>query len=243
MAFDIVIDVIPYLEAQPFFDRNIFILVDVLRTSSTIITALANGAQRVVAVGDIEEAKTIAKQFEGAILAGERFGVEIPTFDLNNSPAKLSKSDVKNKTIVLTTTNGTRAINAIKPFAKEILIGALINTYAVANVAKTLANKYRTNVTILAVGRIGKFAIEDWIGAGLIASRFEINQLTERAKSAAIYANYDQNKIKSFIESSETGKRLKSFKNIEDVEYCSKANLTDVVPIFSNGAFVKFEQV
>src|SRR5262245_13937729 len=108
------------------------VVIDVLRATSTIIHALAAGARSVVPCGEIEDARqmAIAAPRGTVLLGGERGGLRIPGFDLGNSPAEYAHGTVAGKTIVITTTNGTRALVRAKE-ARRVLIGALCNQSAV----------------------------------------------------------------------------------------------------------------
>src|SRR3972149_9874236 len=87
------------------------VVIDELRASSTIVQALGNGARAVFPVASIPEARKHAGQMNGVLLGGERGGLRIPGFDLGNSPSEYTRDRVAGKTIVLTTTNGTRAVH------------------------------------------------------------------------------------------------------------------------------------
>src|SRR5262245_39532454 len=100
------------------------VVIDVLRATTTIVQALATGAKEIVPLQEVDEARRLAEKLgEGAILGGERGGVLIPGFDLGNSPAEYTAAKVAGKTVVFTTTNGTRALQRCK-MAERVLIGA-----------------------------------------------------------------------------------------------------------------------
>src|SRR5579872_6432730 len=115
--------------------EGVAVVIDVLRAASTIVQALASGADCVVPCGDIDEARRIAEELppEKRILGGEREGLPIPGFDLGNSPAEYTSSLVEGKRVIFTTTNGTRALIRAKT-ARRVLVGALSNLAAVVNV-------------------------------------------------------------------------------------------------------------
>ena len=111
------------------------IVVDVLRASSTIVAALASGAKEVIPVEDADKALALGKKL-GAVTIGERHGVKIGGFDYNNSPSEMLGADIKNKTIVMTTSNGTRAM------VEGGIVGSTLNAGAVAEHAMTLDRIY-----------------------------------------------------------------------------------------------------
>ena len=144
-------------------------MIDVLRASTTIITALANGAARVRPVADVAEARTLAAALgPDTLLGGERGGVRIDGFDLGNSPAEYARDRVAGRSIVITTTNGTAALAACRG-AREILVGALVNRSAVAAAVRRLATAAGVaDVHLVCAGTDGEVTAEDVLAAGAI---------------------------------------------------------------------------
>ena len=145
-------------------------MIDVLRASTTIITALANGAARVRPVADVAEARTLAAALgPDTLLGGERGGVRIDGFDLGNSPAEYARDRVAGRSIVITTTNGTAALAACRG-AREILVGALVNRSAVAAAVRRLAAAAADGgaVHLVCAGTDGEVTAEDVLAAGAI---------------------------------------------------------------------------
>ena len=146
---------------------GIAVVIDVLRASTTIITALANGASRVRPVLTVEEAREEAAAL-GAMLGGERGGVKIEGFDLGNSPREYARDRVGGRSIVITTTNGTAALHACAG-ASDVLIGAIVNRSAVAAAAHALARKHGgCDVHLVCAGTEGAVTEEDLLAAGAI---------------------------------------------------------------------------
>jgi 2-phosphosulfolactate phosphatase len=147
---------------------GIAVEIDVLRASTTMITALANGASRVRPVPDVAEARALAGALgSGTLLGGERGGVRIDGFDLGNSPAEYGRDRVAGRTIVLTTTNGTAALAACRD-AREVLVGAIVNRTAVATAARRLAAAGGGHVHLVCAGTDGAVTAEDVLAAGAI---------------------------------------------------------------------------
>lgn len=143
-------------------------MIDVLRASTTIATALANGAARVRPVTGIDEARTVAASLGNALLGGERGGVRIAGFDLGNSPLEYSRDRIAGRPLVITTTNGTAALAACRS-AREVLVGAIVNSGAVAAAVRRLAAATGTNdVHLVCAGTDGAPSGEDLLGAGAI---------------------------------------------------------------------------
>ena len=146
---------------------GIAVVIDVLRASTTMITALAHGATSVVPVAGVDEARRLAAEAGPAVLlGGERGGVRISGFALGNSPLEYSAARVAGRTIVITTTNGTAALAAAHG-AREILIGAIVNRAAAAAAIRGLAGAGE-HVHLVCAGTDGCVSAEDVLAAGAI---------------------------------------------------------------------------
>ncbi|MFM8633781.1 MAG: 2-phosphosulfolactate phosphatase [Planctomycetia bacterium] len=146
---------------------GIAVVIDVLRASTTIITALANGAARIRPVRTIGEARGLATAGD-LLLGGEREGRPIEGFDLGNSPLEYSRHRIEGRDIVITTTNGTAAIHACDG-STELLIGAVVNRSAVADRAVQGARRgHGRDVHLVCAGTGGAVTEEDRLGAGSI---------------------------------------------------------------------------
>ena len=143
------------------------VVIDVLRSGTSIVHALAAGAKEVIPCLEIEDALALAEQFahDEILLGGEREGEPIEGFDLGNSPEEYSAERVAGKTIILTTTNGTRAMHHAAK-ADEILIASFANASAVA---RRLFE--REHVHVLCSGTDGKISQDDVLLAGMLAER------------------------------------------------------------------------
>lgn len=142
-------------------------VIDVLRASTTMITALASGAVRVIPVADVAEARRLAADAgPAALLGGERGGVRIAGFALGNSPLEYRPARVAGRTLVITTTNGTAALEASRG-AREILVGAIVNRSAVAAAIRRLAVPGDA-VHLVCAGTDGRVSAEDVLAAGAI---------------------------------------------------------------------------
>jgi 2-phosphosulfolactate phosphatase len=142
-------------------DDSVAVAVDVLRASTTIITALANGARRVVPCLTVEEAAALQAKSPGWLAGGERNCLPIPGFDFGNSPSDYGPAQVDGRSIAFTTTNGTRAINACRG-ANPAIVGGFVNCQAVA----TAIRNAEKNVAIVCAGTDGMPTLEDSLLAG-----------------------------------------------------------------------------
>ncbi|MDT8716738.1 2-phosphosulfolactate phosphatase family protein [Clostridium sp. 19966] len=206
---------------------KVVIVIDMLRATSVITTAFMNGCKNVIPVLTVERALEIAKDKKGCILGGERKAVKIEGFDCSNSPLEYTSDIIKNKELIMTTTNGTRAINECKA-AHKILIGCLLN----AKACSEAASKYDRDVVIVNAGTYGQFSMDDFICSGYIIecmTKQEKIKLTDIAFTAKhIYKQHED--ILSFIKDANHFNVIKSLGLEEDLNYCIQKDITDVVP-------------
>ncbi|WP_031518030.1 2-phosphosulfolactate phosphatase [Desulfofalx alkaliphila] len=159
------------------------VVLDILRATTTITTALANGCRGVIAVAEVEEARALAAAKGKVLLGGERGAVRLPGFHLGNSPLEYTADKVGGKTVVLTTTNGTGTIELAVQRAAHVLMGSLLNVRAVA---QELA-AFKGHILLACAGTRGKFSLEDTLAAGwIIKELLEIKGVKEyRGRSLA----------------------------------------------------------
>ena len=217
---------------------DIVVVIDVLRATSAICTAFANGVKKVIPVSTVEEALKYKKK--GFLVAAERKGQVVPGFEFGNSPYSYMGKDLFGKTLVITTTNGTKAFHTAKQ-AKSVVVGSLNNLDAVS---KFLMNQGK-NVLLLASGWKNKFCLEDTICAGAISDQLlnSGNFAAEQDSTIAakyLYISAKENYL-GYLKSSSHRRRLKKLNLNEDIKYCLTPNLTDVVPIRENNYLVKYE--
>jgi len=210
--------------------EGITVVVDILRASSAICTALEHGISEIIPVASIHEAKTFMGEDE-TIIAAERGGEVVDGFKYGNSPLSyINNKEVKGKTLVLTTTNGTQAIDAAKNDG-DLVIGAFSNL----NVLAEWLVKENQDVMILCAGWKNRLNLEDALFAGalvneLLAAGFSYDIDSDAAiMSQVLYNEAKPNMIK-FLENSSHRNRLKNLHLEEDVEYCLQLNTCKVVP-------------
>lgn len=208
------------------------VVIDILRATSVITTAINNGCTEVIPVIKIEEAlEKVKHNRENYILGGERKALKIEGFDCSNSPLEYEQKVVKDKTLVITTSNGTRAIKGSLS-AKDILIGALINGKAVSEKLISLKN----DVVIVNSGTDGQFSIDDFICSGYIINCIAKNEevkLTDIAEVAKYL--YDKNPNMELTSEAKHFKRLMSLGLADDLEYCYKKDIVNIVPQYKDG--------
>lgn len=220
------------------------IVIDVLRATSVITTALSNGAERVIPVSSVDEALNLSRKFEGQVLlGGEREAVKIPGFDLGNSPLEYKNELVAGKTVIITTSNGTRAIKASES-AEHVLIGCFLNASAVVEKALRFALSSETScVALVCAGTLGEFSLDDAACAGLIVDSLvrnmervnEIPELSDLAFACRDLYLEHRSDLKTFISHAGHYKRLLSLGFEKDIDYCLQRDVLDCVPVYQKG--------
>jgi len=216
------------------FTGKTTVVIDVLRASSTIVAALQNGAREVVPVATVEFAVKVSGGMFGGqtLLGGERNTRKIEGFALGNSPLEYTADIVGGKTIILYTTNGSKAIVKSK-FSENLFVCSFLNIEAVANHLVKLDKDFE----ILCAGKNNNYSMEDTICAGkLITEITKLNNeviLSDSAKaSVALNKAFGKSILKMLIET-EHGKLLMENGFEEDLKYCSKLNYNPAIPYFS----------
>ncbi len=215
--------------------KDVIVVIDVLRCSSTIIAALANAADGVIPTRTVREARMLHQKHPELILAGERGGIKPKGFDLGNSPLEFNSRKVKGKKIILTTTSGTKAMISSKD-AKYVFIGAFLNARAIAKATLNIAEQEKTGISLISAGTDGHFSLEDFICAGAIAEGFPADDVEHSdAVSAALLAFQGANvSLTEVVQSGRHALRLKSLGFEEDVKFCCRLNVFQIVPFFKD---------
>lgn len=230
MKIDVVISA-DYINKEA-LKGKVAVVIDILRATSVMTTALGNGAKCIIPTLTVEEAFEKKKELGGkALLGGERQAKRIDGFDFSNSPLEFTRENVEGKTIIMSTTNGTRALT-LSSDADTILIAAMLNAKAIA---KKLI-KINKDIIIINAGTNGAFSIDDFICGGYIISEIEKStscDLTDIAKVAKDI--YDENSdVKEYIKNATHYEVLKSLNLEADIEYCCKKDLFELVAIFKD---------
>jgi 2-phosphosulfolactate phosphatase len=216
---------------------DIVVVIDVLRATSAICAAFDNGIKKVIPVSTVEAAIEY-KSNKNYIVAAERKGKIVDGFEFGNSPYSYINENVIGKTLVLTTTNGTKAFHTAKD-AKHLIIGSLINLDAVCDY---LLKEYK-NVMILASGWQNKFCLEDTICAGAIVEKLLSTGKFTSEDDSSIAAKYlflsARDNIFGYLKASSHRRRLRALNLNKDIKYCLTPNQTDVVPVRENDYLVK----
>ena len=217
-------------------EYEIVVVIDVLRATSAICAAFQNGIKSIIPVATIEEAREYQKK--GYLVGAERKGQIVEGFDFGNSPYSYMKEELKGKEVVLSTTNGTKALS-IASDAPVVVVGALNNLDALCD---WLAEQDK-NVLCLCSGWQDKFNLEDTICAGAISDKLISTGKFKSDEDSSIAAKYlylsAWDNPLGYLKSSSHRKRLKNLNLNEDIKYCLTPNKTNVIPILKNEKLVK----
>lgn len=226
----------PYLFDLYKDDFEIIVVIDVLRATSAICAAFDNGVKELIPVSTIEEAKDY--QSKGYLVGAERKGQIVEGFDFGNSPYSYMKPEVKDQTVVLSTTNGTKSINIAKDYG-QVVIGALTNL----DVLNQWLEKQDKNILCLCSGWQNKFNLEDTICAGAITDYLLSTGQFRSVEDSSIAAKYiylsAKDNVLGYLKSSSHRRRLKSLNLNEDIKYCLTPNQTPVIPVLKGDRLVQ----
>ncbi len=221
---------------------TVIVIIDVVRASTTITTALASGVAEILPLDNVED--TLKLKPQGYMLAGERNGDKISGFDTGNSPFYfVDNQDVKGRRVAITTTNGTRTLkiaekNASKFKNTEIIIGTFVNSNAVK---EYLQNKNK-NVLLVCSGWKSALSIEDTLFAGKMATdlleiqNYEIG--TDGAAHSMLLYNLAKDNLFDFVMTQSVRFKKMRTNLINDIKFCLKTDVFDCVPVFENGKIV-----
>lgn len=215
---------------------TIVVIIDVFRATSTIAAALHNGASSVIPVATVAECIELGQQTANSITAGERDGKIAEGLAYGNSPSEYPRQFIENKTLILTTTNGTRLLHMVED-AETIITGSFLNMDAVAD----YLSRRDTNVLLACSAWKDRFNLEDTLFAGAIASKlgdkYDINCDSTRA-AIYLYERSGGKDLISFLRDSSHYKRLSAYGLEADMEYCATPNLHPVLPILRGNELV-----
>jgi 2-phosphosulfolactate phosphatase len=226
---------------------TVCIVIDELRASSTITTILDGGCSRLYVTAGLRAARRLAREHDG-LLAGERGGSAPRGFDFDNSPAALSRANLRDRVVILSTSNGTKVLGWMKG-APATLVGCLLNARACAQVAVELATSLNARIGVVCAGTLGVFALDDAVAAGVLVGRaIEAIQardggyeLTESAV-AAVQLRSSYSDLITPLQSSVAGRLLARLGTHDDVPFCARLDVSTTVPILRPGPTLVIER-
>jgi len=214
--------------------QAICVVFDILRATSTFATALQNGAKQIIPVAEISDAMAVRKEQPDALLAGERNGVRITAalsgsldFDFGNSPREFKPEKVRGKTIISTTTNGTRALRACAG-AKLVMASSFLN---LAATAKFLNQTPSQELLLVCAGTGEGVALEDVLAAGALAGLVS-GIYSDSTEAACRVFNTARTDLPAVIASSQNGRRLLEIPELKaDVPFCAQRDSYKIVAV------------
>ena len=201
------------------------VVIDVLRASTTMVTALENGAAGVFAVGSVEDAFVLAEKLPGALIGGERDALKVDGFDLGNSPFEYTPQVVAGRDIVMTTTNGTQAAEAAKQ-AHEMIVAGFINVSAAARYLRAQDRP----VVILCAGTKRRCALEDALCAGMLADKLDQTQICDFTRLCREVYRAHKADLADFLQTSAHAQNLIQKGFARDLQRAFTADVSNVVP-------------
>lgn len=220
---------------------SVFAVVDVLRASSAIVTLMERGVPAVVPAASVEEARELRERLPDHLLCGERDSVPPPGFDYGNSPTEFAAIEPNRRSVILTTSNGTRILARLAA-APAVLVGSLLNREAAAKAMLTMAAERGRSAAVVCAGGASStsFALEDALGAGAIveaALRLERSlQPTDTALLARDAFLACRDDLSNALASSNHGTDLVSAGFSADIDYCARLDVSSVVPLLQRDA-------
>ena len=214
---------------------KVFVVIDALRATTTIIEALSNGCAEVIPVVTVDEAFDLAKKSsrEDTLIGGERGGFKVDGFDLGNSPREYRREIVLGKKVILTTTDGTKAFHWVGA-CEHVLVGAFTNARAVVQRCIALG----ADPVMVPAGKKGKFSLEDTVCGGMMIDLLEKMGvgLTDAARAAGTLYKAFHNDLLEMARISEHGQNLIQRGFEEDLGFCVQTNVSSLVPVFREGS-------
>ncbi len=213
---------------------SLVVVIDIFRATSSMCYGIANGAEAIIPVATVD----VCRSYEQTnyLLAAERNGEVVEGFDFGNSPFSYTAEKVSGKTVVLTTTNGTHAINESRE-AQRVLIGSFLNLSAISNWLKNQPQ----DVLLLCAGWKNKVNLEDTLFAGAVAHQLQ-NEGYKFDDSAILAADLYQmakDDLNGFLKKTSHSERLKELKIESDIVFCLQVDLIDAIPVLDGDRLVR----
>ena len=215
-------------------ENKVVVVVDILRATSSMITAFAYDVASITPVPTLADCRMLKEQ--GFVTAGERGGHKVDGFDLGNSPFEFMDHQLNGKDLAFTTTNGSQAILSVVN-ASNVLLGAFLNLSATADFLR----HQNESVLILCAGWKGKFNIEDTLYAGALAGLLQDEFVYEDDATLAAASLYEQasSDLLAYLKKGSHAQRLEGFENHRDLEFCIQMDQFNLNAIYRNGRLYK----
>lgn len=218
-------------------DEHQVVVLDILRATTAMTTAIYKGVKGIIPVAEIEELKRFKEN--GYLIASEREGIKVDFADFGNSPFTFIENDLTGKTIAYSTTNGTIAIEKVAESSSEVLIGAYTNISVLCDYLK----EKNQAIVFLCSGWKGKFSLEDAIIAGAYCERLIdsgcFSTDCDSAHAAMDLWSIAKNDLMAYIEKCSHRERLRKLELDDVIEFCFTPDKTPIIPIFKDGFIQK----
>lgn len=214
--------------------NSIVVVIDILRATSSIVYGIDNGAEAIIPVAQVEDCLAYAGR--DYLLAAERNGEVVPGYDFGNSPFSYTKEKVAGKTVVLTTTNGTKALHMARESADQVVMGAFLNLQTLCNWLK-IQDK---NVLLLCAGWKDKFNLEDTLFAGAVVEKLRgaFSHVDDSSVAAEDLYSCAKNDLRKYLHKSSHSHRLAQLDIEEDVKFCLQLDICETIPVLVGDALV-----
>ncbi|TKC01813.1 2-phosphosulfolactate phosphatase [Pedobacter cryotolerans] len=208
-------------------ENSIVVVIDILRATSSITYGMDNGAEAIIPVAQVEDCLAYAEK--GYLLAAERNGEVVVGYDFGNSPFSYTKEKVASKTIVLTTTNGTKAMHMAQERAHQVVVGSFLNLTSLCNWLKVQDK----DVLLLCAGWKDKFNLEDTLFAGAVVNvlRKDFVHFDDACVAAEDMYVLAKDDLRGYLKKSSHNHRLEQLNIEEDVKFCLKVDMCKVIPV------------
>lgn len=218
-------------------ENSIVVVIDILRATSSITYGIDNGATAIIPVSHVEDCLAYADQ--GYLLAAERNGEVVAGYDFGNSPFSYTAEKVAGKTIVLTTTNGTKAMHMARERAHQVVVGSFLNLQALTDWLKVQDK----DVLLLCAGWKDKFNLEDTLFAGAVVNKLRkdfvhFDDSCVVAEDMYLMAKDD---LRTYLHKSSHSHRLAQLNIEEDVQFCLKLDICQAIPVLEGEKLVPLQ--
>jgi len=216
-------------------EQTIVVVIDILRATSSIVYGIDNGATAIIPVANVTDCLNYTDR--GYLLAAERNGSVVEGYDFGNSPFSYTKERVGGKTIVLTTTNGTKALHMARAKAKQVVVGSFLNLQALCNWLKTRDE----DVLLLCAGWKDQFNLEDTLFAGAVVQelRPHFDEFDDSGVAAEDLYQLAKADLRTYINKSSHSHRLAALNIEADVQFCLQLNLCQAIPVLEGDNLVR----
>jgi len=215
-------------------EESVVVVIDILRATSSMVYGIDNGAESIIPVSKVED----CLKYKGlnCLLAAERNGEVVEGYDFGNSPFSYTKEKVQGRTVVLTTTNGTKALHMARERAHQVVIGSFLNLDALC---KYLISQDK-DVLLLCAGWKDQFNLEDTLFAGAVVTqlRASFSHFDDSSVAAEDLYALAKNDLRAYLSKSSHSHRLIALNIEEDVKFCLQLNICDVIPVLTGDKLV-----